>query len=136
MTKIQTASKIFCTSQTRKNICPVPTCPKKTGHFKFNGVIWVFPKNRVPQNEWCTMENPIKMDDLGAHPYFWKHPYLKTPKPINFQGLQGIRLMLPRTRSLHPSKKWGPPRFLWMVPFSLSFSFTIFFEGLAWICDS
>ena len=22
------------------------------------------------------MENPIKMDDLGAHPYFWKHPYL------------------------------------------------------------
>ena len=23
------------------------------------------------------MENPIKMDDLGAHPYFWKHPYGK-----------------------------------------------------------
>ena len=21
------------------------------------------------------MENPIKMDDLGKHPYFWKHPY-------------------------------------------------------------
>ena len=20
------------------------------------------------------MENPNKMDDLGAHPYFWKHP--------------------------------------------------------------
>ena len=21
------------------------------------------------------MENPIKMDDLGVFPYFWKHPY-------------------------------------------------------------
>jgi len=20
------------------------------------------------------MENPIKMDDLGENPYFWKHP--------------------------------------------------------------
>ena len=22
------------------------------------------------------MEHPIKMDDLGGHPYFWKHPYI------------------------------------------------------------
>ncbi len=22
------------------------------------------------------MENPIKMDDWGAHPYFWKHLYM------------------------------------------------------------
>ena len=21
------------------------------------------------------VENPIKMDDLGVSPYFWKHPY-------------------------------------------------------------
>ena len=21
------------------------------------------------------MKNPIKMDDLGVFPYFWKHPY-------------------------------------------------------------
>ena len=21
------------------------------------------------------MENPIRMDDLGGYPYFWKHPY-------------------------------------------------------------
>ena len=28
--------------------------------------IWVFPKIMVPQNGWFIMENPIKMDDLGA----------------------------------------------------------------------
>ena len=28
--------------------------------------IWVFPKIVVPQNGWFTMENPIKMDDLGV----------------------------------------------------------------------
>ena len=27
---------------------------------------WVFPKIGVPQNGWFTMENPIKMDDLGV----------------------------------------------------------------------
>ena len=36
--------------------------------------MWVFPKIMVPQNGWFIRENPIKMDDLGAHPYFWKHP--------------------------------------------------------------
>ena len=29
--------------------------------------IWVFPKIGLPQNGWfITMENPIKMDDLGV----------------------------------------------------------------------
>ena len=37
---------------------------------------WVFPKIGVPQNGWFVMENPIKMDDLGVFPYFWKHPNL------------------------------------------------------------
>ena len=35
--------------------------------------IWVFPKIGVPQNGWFTMENPIKMDDLG-YPYFLETP--------------------------------------------------------------
>ncbi len=41
----------------------------------FSGSIWVFPKIGVPQNGWFIRENPIKIDDLGAHPHFWKHPY-------------------------------------------------------------
>ncbi len=31
--------------------------------------IWVFPKIVVPQNGWCLMETPIKMDDLGVPLY-------------------------------------------------------------------
>ena len=33
-------------------------------------IIWVFPKIVVPQNGWFTMENPIKVDDLGGPPLF------------------------------------------------------------------
>ena len=49
-------------------------------HFKYQYINipykQVFPKIRVPQNEWFIMENPIEMDDLGGKPhYFWKHPY-------------------------------------------------------------
>ena len=38
---------------------------------------WMFPKIGGKPPKWMVkiMENPIKMDDLGAHPYFWKHPY-------------------------------------------------------------
>ena len=40
----------------------------------------VNPKIRGKPPKWMVkiMENPIKMDDLGGHPYFWKHPYDKT----------------------------------------------------------
>ena len=33
-------------------------------------------KNRgIPKWMVKIMENPIKMDDLGVFPYFWKYPY-------------------------------------------------------------
>ena len=45
----------------------------------FDFVQW-FLKIGVPQNGWVIMENPIKTDDLGVFPYFWKHLNLWTAK--------------------------------------------------------
>ncbi len=71
--------------------------------------MWMFPKIVVPQNEGFIMENPIKMDNLGVFPYFWKHPCIKhrtlSPQlswprtlPRGFHGPQQIRQNLRRNQ--------------------------------------
>ena len=41
-----------------------------------DGIQMDVSKNSGKTSKWMVyfMENPIQMDDLGAHPYFWKHP--------------------------------------------------------------
>jgi len=43
----------------------------------------VFPKIGIPQNGWFTMENPIRMDDLGV-PLFLETSILVTKHSISF----------------------------------------------------
>ena len=42
--------------------------------------IWVFPKIGGKPPKWMVkiMENPVKIDDLGVFPYFWKHQFVST----------------------------------------------------------
>ena len=43
---------------------------------KFQTRTWVFPKMRVPQNRLFIMDNPSKMDDLGAPPILGTSPHI------------------------------------------------------------
>ena len=54
----QNFPKVFCCWKDSR----IPT--QKSPHFVSPFTKWVFPKIGVPQNGWCIMENPIKMDDL------------------------------------------------------------------------
>ena len=47
-------------------VCPRLQKTNPSQLFEHLYTIWVFPKIGVPQNGWFTMENPIKMDDLGV----------------------------------------------------------------------
>ena len=39
--------------------------------FMNEGNICMFPKIGVPQNGWCIIENPIKIDDLGGNTHYF-----------------------------------------------------------------
>jgi len=62
------------------------------------GSLWAFPKIRVLQNGWFTMENLIKMDDLGV-PLFLETSISKTNRYFN--GRQG-RFVVFGVNSLTP----------------------------------
>ena len=61
-------------------------------------IIWVFLKIGIPKNGWFTMENPIKMDDLGV-PLF-----SETPIRTSFRQLHNFSSP---TFSLNPSALCG-----------------------------
>ncbi len=89
----------FCESQTSKKYVTSDAKPKlNCGNFwawlKLTNYMGVNPKIVVPQNGWFTMENRIKMDDLGGLPLFLvQHPYsfFSSQSSCFFFHLGGLR---------------------------------------------
>ena len=59
--------------------------------------IWVFPKIGVPQNGWCIMENPVKMDDLKVPQFsetsIWKYDRKKKSSQEATASLDSFQLI-------------------------------------------
>ena len=68
--------------------------------------IWVFPKIGIPQNGWCIMENPIKMDDLGRTPTIFGNTHKRVSYQHSFQQLvstpRRFSKTVPKVRSKLP----------------------------------
>ena len=69
----------------------------------FYASIWVFPKIGVPQNRWFTMENPIKMDDLGV-PLFSETSIYSAKNPARLQALACMAKSLAQSKGF---SKWS-----------------------------
>ena len=76
----------------------------------YNISIWMFLKIVVPQNGWFIMENPIKMDELGVFPYFWKHPYQPNTHEEPPKS-SPKRQLIKRNQIINCTCRWNMPLF-------------------------
>ena len=107
-----------------------------------SSLIWVFPKILVPQNGWFIMwKTPLKWMIWGAHPYFWKHPYVcinSTPICLGyFRPCFEVRHL---GKDSHGSwadfscKKWPLDFVLSLFFLELESSISVFFLGCFCLC--
>ena len=64
--------------------------------FVFESVWLVFPKIGVPPNGWFTMQNPIKMDDLGGFPPIFGNTHVMLRAPLPETNSKSIPLKIGR----------------------------------------